>query len=53
MKPKNRIHPPKWADASLSWFCADEVVETLRGDLYELYQMRRESSSKFSADIGL
>lgn len=37
----NRIpDPPKWADRFLSWFCSEELLEEIQGDLYEAYQYR-------------
>ena len=39
MKIKN-TRPPKWADKLLSWFCKDEVLENIQGDLHEIYQKR-------------
>lgn len=51
MKPKKEIHPPKWADVLLTWMCSERVIETLQGDLYELYLLRRKRSSKFQADF--
>lgn len=44
-------HPPKWLDRFLEWFCRSEELEILRGDLYELYEMRIAEMSKFKADI--
>ncbi|MEO9870737.1 ABC transporter permease [Ekhidna sp.] len=52
MKPDKEIRPPKWADILLKWFCSERVIETLQGDLYELYLIRRDRHSKFKADIG-
>ncbi len=46
-----RPHPPRLPDRFLQWFCADEVLETLQGDLYELYDKRREKSGKLLADV--
>lgn len=46
-----KIHPPRLADRFLKWFCSDEVLETLQGDLYELYERRRERRGKLLADI--
>ena len=43
--------PPRLAEAFLNWFCADEVQETLLGDLYELYEQRIEASGKWKADL--
>lgn len=52
MKPEKEIHPPKWADVLLKVFCSERVIETLQGDLYELYHKRRSKSSKLKADYG-
>ncbi len=30
--------PPKWMDRILSWYCKQELLEDLQGDLWELYQ---------------
>jgi len=42
----NSSVPPRLPDRFLQWFCADEVLETLQGDLYELYEKRREKRGK-------
>jgi putative ABC transport system permease protein len=47
----HRSGPPKLADRFLQWFCSEEVLETLQGDLYELYEKRREKSTRVRADI--
>lgn len=41
--------PPRWADRFLSWFCRDELLEEVRGDLHEYYQIIREEKSARSA----
>lgn len=43
--------PPKLAENFLKWFCSEEVLETLQGDLYELYGQRREALGKWKADF--
>lgn len=48
---RKEINPPRLPDRFLQWFCADEVLETLQGDLYELYEKRREKRGKFWADL--
>ena len=48
MKPKA---PPHLADRLLKLFCKDSVIETLQGDLHELYQSRLEQNGKFKADL--
>ena len=45
------IHPPKWAEKILSWFCHDDHIEIFRGDLLELYQERLENGKKWKADF--
>jgi putative ABC transport system permease protein len=50
MSAKNP-RPPKLADRFLQWFCSEEVLETLQGDLYELYEKRREKKGKLLADV--
>lgn len=44
-------HPPRWPDRFLLWFCSEEVLETLQGDLYELYRKRLAKSGKLIADL--
>lgn len=48
---KTNIGPPRWADKFLSWFCSEEVLETLQGDLHELYGKRLLTRGKFIADL--
>ena len=36
----NQSLPPKWADRLLSWFCKEEVLENIQGDLHEVHQKR-------------
>ncbi|WP_420317878.1 ABC transporter permease [Ekhidna sp.] len=43
--------PPKWPDRFLGWFCHDDHLEILRGDVYELYDERRELMKKWKADL--
>ena len=45
------IRPPQWADKFLKWFCSEKVLETLQGDLYELYGKRLSRRGKFIADL--
>lgn len=30
--------PPKWADRFLVWFCSEELLEEIQGDLHEAFQ---------------
>ena len=42
--------PPRWADKLFGWYCQEEQLEILRGDLYELYEDRIQRSAKWKAD---
>ena len=44
-------NPPKIAERFLKWFCSADVLETLSGDLYELYQRQLLESGKRKADL--
>lgn len=48
---KQSPQPPKWATRFMHWFCAEEVLETLEGDLYELYYRRIEESGNRKANL--
>jgi len=48
---KKTPRPPRLPDRFLRWFCADEVLETLQGDLYELFEKRRVRKGKLLADL--
>lgn len=37
MKKNEPVHPPKWADQFLRWYCRPELTEDLQGDLYEMF----------------
>ncbi|MCW3118981.1 MAG: hypothetical protein JWM28_3063 [Chitinophagaceae bacterium] len=37
MKNKTSIHPPRWAERFLSWYCRPELLEDLQGDLHEMF----------------
>lgn len=41
-KSKNNLspRPPKWAGKLLEWFCPDELLEEVQGDLQERYYLR-------------
>ncbi len=48
----NKKHnPPKWASLFLRWFCSEELIEEIQGDLEEAYQFRRENNGKLRADL--
>ncbi len=52
MKLNGEVNPPGWANLLLKWFCSKEVIETLQGDLYELYAIRKKRHGKLRADFG-
>ena len=32
-----QIHPPKWADRFLQWYCRPDLIEEVQGDVYEMF----------------
>jgi putative ABC transport system permease protein len=36
--------PPRWADRFLQWYCKPELLETIQGDVYELFYREQDSS---------
>jgi len=38
MKEMKDIHPPRWAEKLLSWYCKPALLEDLQGDLHEYFQ---------------
>jgi ABC-type antimicrobial peptide transport system permease subunit len=42
--------PPRWADKFLEWYCRHDLLEEIRGDVYELYQ-RTARDNKRRADL--
>lgn len=42
--------PPQWADRFLQWFCRNDLVEYVRGDLHELYAFRVTEDGKSKAN---
>lgn len=51
MKPRKEIHPPRWAEMFLSWYCKPELLEDLQGDLNEYFQRNLKSKGKFRARL--
>jgi hypothetical protein len=41
--------PPKWTDKLLEWFCPDEWLEEVQGDLQERYHLRVEKLGEKNA----
>jgi len=48
---KDNSNPPKLARRILQWFCSEEVLEFLQGDLEELYSIRLKRHGKLKAAI--
>jgi putative ABC transport system permease protein len=44
------MHPPKWADKFLQWYCRPDLLEEIQGDTHELYN-RKVNESKRVADF--
>jgi putative ABC transport system permease protein len=42
--------PPRWADKFLTWYCREDLLEEIQGDVYELYE-RTATASKRKADL--
>jgi len=45
-----KIHPPKWADRLLVWYCNPQLLEEIQGDAYELFY-RQAKENKPKADF--
>lgn len=48
---KKEIHPPRWAEKFLSWYCKAELLEDLQGDLNEYFQRNLKAKGKFRAKL--
>lgn len=44
------MHPPKWADKFLQWYCRPDLLEEIQGDAYEIFY-REVSMSKQKANL--
>jgi len=38
MSEEKNIHPPRWAEQLLEWYCKPELLEDLQGDLNEFFE---------------
>jgi len=45
-----RIHPPKWADRFLEWYCHPDLIEEIQGDIYEMFY-RKAARQKNTAKV--
>lgn len=48
---KKRLNPPKWATTFLTWFCSEQLIEEIQGDLEEAHQFRSAKHGKWRADL--
>lgn len=48
----NQKHPSKWAIKFLRWFCKEESIDEIEGDLFEMFY-KRSSQSGFKAQCFL
>jgi putative ABC transport system permease protein len=44
------MHPPKWADKFLQWYCRPDLLEEIQGDAYELFY-REVRASRGKANL--
>ena len=44
------VHPPKWADRFLQWYCHPDLIEEIQGDVYEMFY-RKVSDNKNVAKV--
>ncbi len=51
MRNSRNRNPPRLLNRFLEWYCADEFLEDLQGDLHEYYNRRLRKSGKFIADL--
>ena len=48
---QKEIHPPRWAEKFLSWYCKPALLEDLQGDLNEYFQRNLKSKGNFQAKL--
>ncbi len=51
MPNRKTYAPPKWMDSLLNWFCKEDLLEEIQGDLFEYYQQERMAKSKWKVDL--
>lgn len=44
MSSTGNISPPRWADRFLQFYCREEFLEEIQGDVHELFEARRQES---------
>jgi hypothetical protein len=48
---KELNEPPRWATRFLQWYCKEDLIEDLEGDLNEFYHRNLKNRSKRWADF--
>lgn len=48
---KKEIHPPRWAEKFLSWYCKPSLLEDLQGDLNEYFQRNLKAKGSVLAKL--
>lgn len=48
---KKGIHPPRWAERFLEWYCRADLLEDLQGDLYEYFDRNVENKGGRNAKL--
>lgn len=43
--------PPRWIDRLLEWFCSEEFLEVVQGDLHEMYKRNVEEQGEKKANL--
>lgn len=38
--------PPRWAERFLTWYCREDLLDEIQGDIYELFDRRAEESKR-------
>ncbi len=57
MKPSDHISPPNWANRFLEWYCHDDLLDEIQGDLFEQFHKnqltkgKRVAQRKFVLDV--
>ena len=49
MKSQLRPDPPKWASRILEWYCNEDILEDLQGDINEFYYRNIEKKGSGKA----
>ena len=51
MKTNKNIHPPRWAERFLEWYCHPELLEDLQGDLNEYFDRNLKNKGRHTARL--